>query len=286
MEFLRHRWRLISVLAIFLALLLFVVLPWGYKSYVKSKQAKAAQQENPKIDLDKMYNDARKDIKDRKYDDAVGKLESLASIAPKYKQVKALLNEARKKRQETASELPPSQRPPDSDARKNGDGGDNKNDTVQGGLPRRNSPKEIVANATPISLLPEKLDGFKTVERRWESKPIEAAGRYDPIDEDVKDKIEMVWIVISKWESGPDAEERFNYQKGSFPENHQSLGINGHSALFGLTYESRPDFFPAVATLSWQRVNWFFGVEVVPISTPSTDYKKAISQEVAAEFGY
>ena len=291
MEFLRRNRLVVLVVAIFLGILIFVVLPWGYKSYVKSKQATAAQQENPNIELDKLYDGASKDLKNKKYDDALGKFESLIKVAPNYRDTKTKIREARSLRKNTLSELPPSERP--SVSGENGNDGVTGNNAGKGNNnddpyrpPRRTSPKEIPADATPLSLLPEKIEGFKTVQRRWESQPIEAAGRYDPIDKDVKDKVEMVWIVVSKWKNKTEAETRLKNQKEAFPEDPQALGINGHNAHFSLTFESRPDIFPSVVTLAWDRVTWFFAIEVVPFSTPSTDYKKTIGEDVAAEFGY
>ena len=287
MEFLRRNRLVVLVVAIFVGILVLVVLPWGFKSYVKSKQAKEAQQ-NTQANLEKLYDDALEDLKDKKYDDAMGKLESLIGLAPNYKSAKIKLREARKKREETPSEMPPSERfaagVNDNSSDKNGDGGNKGEDYTP--PPKRNSPKNISSDATPMSLLPEKLEGYKTIERKWESPSVEAYGRYDPIDSGVKDKIETVFIVVSKFKNNAESEARFDYQKELFPANGESLGLNGHSVNFSLSSESRPDIFPAMATLSWNRVIWFFAIEVIPISTPSTDYKKAIGTEVVARFGY
>ncbi|MFQ5574071.1 MAG: hypothetical protein ACE5E0_00410 [Terriglobia bacterium] len=277
MEFvLRRKWLVLAVL-VSIGFLLFVVLPWGYGGYVKSKKASKSQ-ENTQADLGKLYKDALEDVKEKRFDDAAGKFEALLDVAPDYKDARRKLRDTIKKRNETPSEVPPSER--------TGDAAPGGKDSKVTAVPKRSSPRAIPAEATPLDLLPAKIDGYKTVERKWESPGVEAYGRYDPKDKFQKEKIETVFIVVSKWKSKSETEDRFVAQKDFFPEKPKVHGVNGHSASFGLTLETRPDIFPSMGSLSWERTTWFFAVEVVPISTPSRDYKRAVGLEVASRFGY
>lgn len=265
------------------------------------------KQERREVKLEKLYNQALKDLERKKFADAKFKFQHILAMEPNYK-------DARKKLAETVQQLAQAQgisapqqpteaspgtttQPGTTPPAQTPQGTTPPTGTTGGTTPQQNTtppsdtteiPRDIPDQTTPYDLLPQTLNGYVTAQKIWVLNPVEAAGRYNPTDINISGPIEFLMITVAKFENREEAEKRLALEKERFPYQNKNLTVNGHSAYFGLYDETHPEIFPYMSLLTWLRNNWFFSITVVPRSLPSPlpDFMQDVAVGAAKQMGY
>lgn len=146
--------------------------------------------------------------------------------------------------------------------------------------------------ATPASILPPKLAGYKIIQNGWLKKPTMAGATYVPLSPSVAKQIDRILLTVGKFADAGGAEKLLSSEYATFPINQRDGRVNNHPAKFGLYNETRPQVFPILASLSWTRDKWFFSVQAAPLinrengTQPSEAFKRGIMRDVAKKLGY
>lgn len=169
------------------------------------------------------------------------------------------------------------------------DSGDS-TDPVDNGDNSGEDAKPIPEGATALSLHLAEIDGYLSIKKAWNSKPIEASSVYLPTAREMRTEIDRVIVIISEYPTDNDAEDALQAEKEEYKMEGEDDSINDHSAYLGLNDFSASEIFKLkqIAVLTWTRDNWFFSVQVLPSpqGTPSNEYKKGITRDIAVKLGY
>lgn len=254
--------------------------------------------------LSRLYDEARRDLKNKKYKAAASKFRQIANIKPGFKDteareesaLRALAEQARENGDTSAAPgatAPGDDNPGESASRPDESSpavdnpADNGTSTTGGEV---NAPmKSIPDGATALSLHMDEIDGYISTRKAWDREPIQARSVYMPIADGIRDEIEAVIVTISKYDADDKAKEHLQRTKDQFPVQREDVKINSHGAYTGVSLETH-EFarLKESATLSWTRGYWYFAVDVFPTygGTPSNPYKKGIARDIALKLGY
>lgn len=254
-----------------IALVVGAVVYVGVRGTQKSDQPPVETVTSSQTALNKLYAEAKRDLKNKKLADAGAKFRQLANMDPGFKdadaQAKAIAAELLKQAEKKEIDGKPGDNPP---------------------APPADTARAIPADATPQSLLIDDISGYETVQNGWLKKPVEAGSTFLPIPAEVKSQIDRVLWTIAKTDSNQAAEARLKDIKDAWPLDHENITINGHTAYAGIyNFENAPQFkLRQMATIAWTRNEWFFMIEVLPKGTPDSAYKKGVARDVAVNLGY
>ncbi len=297
-----------------------IIVPLSFSNGCRKKSTKKAtkiSQKKRQKKIEDLYKEALVDVKEEKYAAATTKLNQALKVDPNNKKVQAKLKEvkvlAKKKGNSsstgTTTQSGSSTASPttgstsattDTPSTQTGTTSSNtgSSSTTNSGTTTDNSSsnqtnqttgntlKDIPSDATPLSILPEKLTGYSTASRGWIIEPSQAQGRYAPVDKTIKKEIDMVLITVAKFEKESVAKAHYNSEKELFPKDSKTVEVNGHDIYFGTYAESNPDLFPPSSTLTWTRNEWVFAVRVIPVNKLSADRLKDISVKLAEQVKY
>ncbi len=146
--------------------------------------------------------------------------------------------------------------------------------------------------ATPASILPPVMAGYKITQNGWLDEPIVAGATYMPRSPAISKEIDRIFLTVGKYDEDAGVRKQTEREEELFSMATVKSPINGHTATFGLYEETRPDLFPTLASLYWTRGTWFFSLQVVPNlnhdtgTQPSTDFKHGIAVGIAEQLGY
>ena len=146
--------------------------------------------------------------------------------------------------------------------------------------------------ATPVSILPSVMPGYKITQNGWLDKPTVAGATYMPRSPAISKEIDRVFLTVGKYGDDAGTRKQAEREEELFSMGAARSPINGHPATFALYKESHPDLFPILASLYWTRGNWFFSLQVVPTfnrdtgTQPSADFKHGIAVGIAEQLGY
>ncbi len=150
-------------------------------------------------------------------------------------------------------------------------------------------PKIIPDDATPLSLLPQSIDGYRVLDRKWINKPYEAGSTLIPKSAEMRADIDQILLTIRKHDDGDGAAANLDNEEGIFPMEGEDISINKHPAYTGLynfSGSSSAMQLRQITTLAWTRDNWFFSVQVLPKGTPDAFYKKGVARDAVLKLGY
>ncbi len=145
--------------------------------------------------------------------------------------------------------------------------------------------------ATPLSILPPVMSGYKITQNGWLDEPTTAGATYVPRSPAISQEIDRVFLTVSR-NSGGGVERQAEREGELFSMASTEDTINNHPATFALYEEAHPDLYPTLASLYWTRGDWFFSLQVVPSfhrdtgTQPSADFKHGIAKRIAEELGY
>lgn len=285
----------------------------GCRKKTTKKSTKISQKQRQKK-IEDLYKEALADVKEEKYASATGKLNQALKVDPNNKKVQAKLKEVKvlaKKKENSApagstssttTTQPSSSTTPTTDTTPTQTGTQGNavssgastgasstttsNNTGSSDQPTESALKDIPSDATPLSVLPEKLTGYSTASRGWITEPSQAQGRYSASDKDVQKEVEMVLVTAAKFEEESIAKAHYGGEKELFPVDSKTVEVNGHDAYFGTYAESKPDLFPPSSTFTWIRNEWVFAIRVIPTNRLSADRLKDISVKLAEQVKY
>ena len=263
--------------------------------------------------LNKLYAEAKRDLKNKKLPAAGAKFRQLANMAPNFKDADArakaiaaqLLKEAEKDiangdypaakvKLDAAGAADPTNKKiakKKKEISKKPGGGSTAPDnstTPDNNTPPGDSARAIPTDATPLSLLIGDISGYETIQNGWLEKPIEAGSTFIPTSTEVKSQIDRALWKIAKLGSKQAADDKLKEVKDAWPLDNEEVTVNGHSAYLGVyNFEKSPEFkLRQMATIAWTRNDWFFMIEVLPKSTPDSAYKKGVARDIAVKQGY
>ncbi len=301
----RNKW--LSIFAAVVALLALVA--------VLQPQKKTARQisTHPTIDsLTALLNEADADLMQGETEAAIAKYRQAQNIDPKTPGLDVKLKEAQDKLALNTAELEDgedqrgtarspepgadSDRNNDGEAQLNGDE-DQLSEGQSSGEPDDDTadwePADLDdPSATPASILPPVMPGYKITQNGWLRKPRVAGATYVPRSPSIAREIHRVLLTVGKHETTAGVAAQLAFERELFSVDQKAARVNRHSAQFALYDEPRPDVFPILTSLNWTRGNWFFSVQIAPLinrqneTQPSTDFKRGIAIDVAKKLGY
>lgn len=296
----RYLW--IAVIALIVGAVIYV----GVRGTQKSDQPPVETVTSSQTALNKLYAEAKRDIKNKKLADAGSKFRQLDNMDPGFKdadeQAKAIADDLLKQAEKDLAngdqkaaedKLDAAQAADPANpkiAKKKKEIGDQPGDKPGDNppAPPADTARAIPADATPRSLLIGDISGYETIQNGWLKKPVEAGSTFLPIPAEIKSQIDRVLWTIAKTDSNQAAEARLKEIQDAWPLDHENITINGHKAYTGIyNFENSPQFkLRQMATITWTRDEWFFMVEVLPKGTPDAAYKKGVARDVAVKLGY
>lgn len=291
--FIRKYWvSILAVFAILAASVVYTQTPWRGAREIASRPLLYS--------LGPLLDEIDKDIKNGRYGDAAMKYRQVLEIDPKQKErlsdVRADLVEAAETLRENGDEAAAVEidRALDvkNEHREKKDGRTtstkNADDAAWSWAPADlNDP-----NATPESILPPELPGYKITQNGWLKKPFQAGATYVPRSPAVAKTIDRVFLTVGKFPDMAGTDKLLTIEKQLFPVSPRSLNVNDHAADFSLYAEPNPELFPLLSSLYWKRGKWFFSLQVVPLidgrtnTQASTEFKRGIALDVARKLGY
>jgi len=237
-----------------------------------------------------LFKEAKEKFKQKKLAAAASLLKQLLTIKPDEKKAKQLLAKVNTALKQTESSNQSSSSQSDSNKSKS-----NKSSSKQNSSTNTNPTKEntqtppLNKELSPLDILPVAIEGYQTLERRWDKEPQVAVAIYVPKEKSTAAEIERAILTAAKLNSKDDANIRLHLEKQMFPQEPQTENVNSHTAYVGLENPSAaPEFWQLRRglTLAWAKDNWFFSVQIIASGTPSTEFKKGIAKYIATAFGY
>ncbi|MDP1808884.1 MAG: hypothetical protein Q8L35_05035, partial [Actinomycetota bacterium] len=130
--------------------------------------------------------------------------------------------------------------------------------------------------ATPLSVLPAAIDGYK-VSNAWLREPTMAGGTYQPKTATMAQKVDRIFSTVVRSKTAKGAAASLAAEKSKFPDDKTPVKVNGNRAYSGT--------YGGMMTVAWVKGKWFFSIQVIPGGKPSVTFLRGVAVDVAKKLG-
>lgn len=128
-------------------------------------------------------------------------------------------------------------------------------------------------DATPLSILPAKLDGY-SVSNGWLKKPTLAGATYEP--KDGNKAVDRIFLTVSET-TVKKASSKLDKEKKKYSLNSKDIKLEGATTYSGI--------YGGIYSVTWKDGRWWFSMQVLPGTEPTDDALKSTAQDIINKLG-